>query len=685
MADLYGGHTINEKSDIWALGCILYKMCFFYGPFEEASNLQIMNGNYKIPTSPKYSDKMINLIKFCLVVDPKNRPDVFDVIQKVEELKGEKISIQKPQRNSVQEEVKKPEKKQEIKTPTKKQPPNENSLFGMLDWNDNDGKKEIQKVENDDWAKFEEDPWGEQKEEPKIQNNTPKKIESQKKPQVKKEDLGNDLFSQLDWKDNDSSKHIKPTHVKQPSLEKVSTKPKNDLFSNLEWNEESPKKTNIQKISNPKNNRESIGNDLFGQLDWNEPKPTIQHIRGPSFDTKQEIKHSKQPSGSDLFGQLDWNESKQSPQKSSDQNSFKQPQKSNSGLFGQLDWNDTQKQKLSTPISHIRQPSGNDLLTIGDKDPFSTLSHSRQSSFNDLSHAINLRLWISKATSSKKEGISIKYASKLIYELHESKKDMIVFLRSRPILSNAIVCFKTLILIHMMIQQGPKSILDKLIADSSIFQDIKEVWSSLQSNDKELTQLIVDYSIYLLSRVSFSKKNPNFEGNFSLNSFISSFSSEKELSLKIGKYSPLHYDTCSDLNLLQNNLFEFMKLNQNKNYIKNCWNLLLQDSENSLLTLSFIIQKLNPLSSSRLEKISEDFNLLKKKFDGFIKVDYQKEVSTFKPNKNEDPDSDCEETLEVEAIISLQNQIVTMEECLKVPGNDFCTECRSKSKFLFIN
>ena len=56
------GWTIDIQSDIWACGCVLYKMCFFVGPFEEASNLQIMNGKYDIPNNPKYSNTMISFI-----------------------------------------------------------------------------------------------------------------------------------------------------------------------------------------------------------------------------------------------------------------------------------------------------------------------------------------------------------------------------------------------------------------------------------------------------------------------------------------------------------------------------------------------------------------------------------------------------------------------------------------------
>lgn len=33
MTDLYLRYEINEKVDIWMLGCILYTMCFYISPF----------------------------------------------------------------------------------------------------------------------------------------------------------------------------------------------------------------------------------------------------------------------------------------------------------------------------------------------------------------------------------------------------------------------------------------------------------------------------------------------------------------------------------------------------------------------------------------------------------------------------------------------------------------------------
>jgi AP2-associated kinase len=48
MADLYKRELVNEKVDIWALGCILFTCAFFYHPFQEGGNLQIISGKLSI-------------------------------------------------------------------------------------------------------------------------------------------------------------------------------------------------------------------------------------------------------------------------------------------------------------------------------------------------------------------------------------------------------------------------------------------------------------------------------------------------------------------------------------------------------------------------------------------------------------------------------------------------------------
>ncbi|KAH0448519.1 hypothetical protein IEQ34_022319 [Dendrobium chrysotoxum] len=107
MWDLYKREIICEKVDIWAskitlrlsfvflfnfpvscnlyefrsrniaaLGCLLYRICYFKSAFDGESKLQILNGNYRIPELPKYSAYVTGLIKDMLEGSPDARPDI---------------------------------------------------------------------------------------------------------------------------------------------------------------------------------------------------------------------------------------------------------------------------------------------------------------------------------------------------------------------------------------------------------------------------------------------------------------------------------------------------------------------------------------------------------------------------------------------------------------------------------
>jgi len=84
--DLYRREVISEKVDIWALGCLLYRICYFKSAFDGESKLQVLNGNYRIPEQPKYSTAVPGLIKDMLEASPNARPDITQVWFRVNEL-----------------------------------------------------------------------------------------------------------------------------------------------------------------------------------------------------------------------------------------------------------------------------------------------------------------------------------------------------------------------------------------------------------------------------------------------------------------------------------------------------------------------------------------------------------------------------------------------------------------------
>ena len=65
MIDVYRKQPIDEKSDIWALGVLLYKLCYYTTPFEEQGQMAILNASFKFPNYPPFSDGLKKLIGTC--------------------------------------------------------------------------------------------------------------------------------------------------------------------------------------------------------------------------------------------------------------------------------------------------------------------------------------------------------------------------------------------------------------------------------------------------------------------------------------------------------------------------------------------------------------------------------------------------------------------------------------------
>ncbi|XP_039607094.1 serine/threonine-protein kinase Nek1 isoform X2 [Polypterus senegalus] len=75
----------NNKSDIWALGCVLYEMCTLKHAFEAGNMknlvLKIIRGTYP-PVSLHYSYDLRNLIAQLFKRNPRDRPSVNSILEK---------------------------------------------------------------------------------------------------------------------------------------------------------------------------------------------------------------------------------------------------------------------------------------------------------------------------------------------------------------------------------------------------------------------------------------------------------------------------------------------------------------------------------------------------------------------------------------------------------------------------
>ncbi|KAI4821269.1 hypothetical protein KUCAC02_029209 [Chaenocephalus aceratus] len=78
MVNLYAGMIITTKADIWAMGCLLYKLCYFTVPFGE-SQVAICDGSFTIPDNSRYSQDMHCLIRYMLEPDADKRPDIYQI------------------------------------------------------------------------------------------------------------------------------------------------------------------------------------------------------------------------------------------------------------------------------------------------------------------------------------------------------------------------------------------------------------------------------------------------------------------------------------------------------------------------------------------------------------------------------------------------------------------------------
>ncbi|KAL6447019.1 hypothetical protein ACFW04_001407 [Cataglyphis niger] len=80
---------VDERTDIWSLGCILYALCYFKSPFDtvyergDSIALAVMSAHVTFPENTPYNEDMRVLILSMLKVNPMERPYIYSVIESV--------------------------------------------------------------------------------------------------------------------------------------------------------------------------------------------------------------------------------------------------------------------------------------------------------------------------------------------------------------------------------------------------------------------------------------------------------------------------------------------------------------------------------------------------------------------------------------------------------------------------
>ncbi|GMR33614.1 hypothetical protein PMAYCL1PPCAC_03809, partial [Pristionchus mayeri] len=86
ILDTYLGYHVGRAQDVWALGCVLFYLCYRTHPFEDSAKLRIIYAKYVVPEEPARYAPFRPLIDSTLRPDPRERPTAADLQQRLEAL-----------------------------------------------------------------------------------------------------------------------------------------------------------------------------------------------------------------------------------------------------------------------------------------------------------------------------------------------------------------------------------------------------------------------------------------------------------------------------------------------------------------------------------------------------------------------------------------------------------------------
>lgn len=93
MIDLYLKYPVDERVDIWMLGCVLFVMNFKYHPFQEEGKLSIVNASIKYPKT--CTPKMEKFMRHLLTPNPYFRPNLNEIINIIDRWEEKDFQLNK--------------------------------------------------------------------------------------------------------------------------------------------------------------------------------------------------------------------------------------------------------------------------------------------------------------------------------------------------------------------------------------------------------------------------------------------------------------------------------------------------------------------------------------------------------------------------------------------------------------
>ncbi|KAH9632192.1 hypothetical protein HF086_015224 [Spodoptera exigua] len=109
MLDTWDNRKIDHSVDVWALGCILYTLCYMQHPFEDSAKLAILNGNYNLNPNDQRYKCFHEVISGCLTVNPEERLTISSVLERLAAIaESNNVNLKQPlkfERKKVEQSV----------------------------------------------------------------------------------------------------------------------------------------------------------------------------------------------------------------------------------------------------------------------------------------------------------------------------------------------------------------------------------------------------------------------------------------------------------------------------------------------------------------------------------------------------------------------------------------------------